>query len=204
MSASFRTEAQGEWPNANYDIYGVGFGFDLNPHCTIDNPVGVNLTGATGITFRHRGAAGVISVRTSQYAESFSAPIVYHAGWTQVTILFSNMQITWGDNEGTRLTNLSNVLAFEFSAPAQADARTGTIDIDHIQINGINNLNSITCTQPHYSGGYGTRSYPYLISSKTDMEALAAKVNSGETYAGKWFRLTRSLTGSNDTFQRYI
>ena len=61
-----------------------------------------------------------------------------------------------------------------------------------------------------YSGGSGTYSNPYLISSKADMEALANAVKSGTNYAGKCFRLTQNLTGSNalttsvgDYVQRY-
>ena len=48
-----------------------------------------------------------------------------------------------------------------------------------------------------YSGGSGTAANPYLISSKADMEIFAGAVNSGSAYAGMFFRLTQSLTGSN-------
>jgi hypothetical protein len=44
-----------------------------------------------------------------------------------------------------------------------------------------------------YSGGNGTEQNPYLISSKADMEQLAGNVNSGESYAGVYFRLTGDL-----------
>jgi hypothetical protein len=46
-----------------------------------------------------------------------------------------------------------------------------------------------------YSGGNGTATNPYQISSVADMEQLATYVNGGESYAGKYFRLTRDLTG---------
>jgi len=51
-----------------------------------------------------------------------------------------------------------------------------------------------------YSGGNGTESNPYLISSKADMSLLASMVNTAENYSsGKYFLLTRDLTGLNDT-----
>jgi hypothetical protein len=45
-----------------------------------------------------------------------------------------------------------------------------------------------------YSGGTGVASDPYLISNKTNMEALATAVNSGTSYANTHFRLTEDLT----------
>jgi hypothetical protein len=55
-----------------------------------------------------------------------------------------------------------------------------------------------------YSGGEGTKTSPYLISSKTDMEALAVEVNGGNNYAGNYFLLTQNLTGVNDTITTVI
>jgi hypothetical protein len=46
-----------------------------------------------------------------------------------------------------------------------------------------------------YSGGTGTQSDPYKISSKSDMVALATAVNGGTTYSGKYFLLTANLSG---------
>ncbi len=45
-----------------------------------------------------------------------------------------------------------------------------------------------------FSGGTGTLSDPYLISSKTDMVALATAVNGGNKYSNKYFLLTQNLT----------
>lgn len=45
-----------------------------------------------------------------------------------------------------------------------------------------------------YSGGNGTESTPYLISSTADMTALATAVNAGNNYAGKYFLLTSDLS----------
>lgn len=45
-----------------------------------------------------------------------------------------------------------------------------------------------------YSGGNGTESTPYLISSTADMTALATAVNAGNSYAGKYFLLTSDLS----------
>jgi hypothetical protein len=50
-----------------------------------------------------------------------------------------------------------------------------------------------------YSGGSGTEANPYLISSKANMAELATNVNGGQDYSGKYFRLTRDLTGASDT-----
>lgn len=43
------------------------------------------------------------------------------------------------------------------------------------------------------SGGDGTENNPYQISSIADLQALAAKVNIGESYAGTYFQLTRDI-----------
>ena len=56
----------------------------------------------------------------------------------------------------------------------------------------------------NYSGGSGTQTNPYLISSKADMEALATAVNGGNNYAGKYFLLTQDLTGENDSVSTVI
>jgi len=50
-----------------------------------------------------------------------------------------------------------------------------------------------------FSGGNGTQTNPYLISSKADMQQLAVNVNRGQAYAGVYFRLTRNLTEAADT-----
>ncbi|GAP71431.1 hypothetical protein SAMD00024442_12_20 [Candidatus Symbiothrix dinenymphae] len=55
-----------------------------------------------------------------------------------------------------------------------------------------------------YSGGSGRAGDPYRISSRADMEALAATVNSGTGYAGTYFLLTRDLTGEEDTIRTVI
>ena len=48
-----------------------------------------------------------------------------------------------------------------------------------------------------YSGGTGTEADPYLISSVDDWKALAAAVNSGTDYSGKYFKQTADLDMSN-------
>jgi hypothetical protein len=55
-----------------------------------------------------------------------------------------------------------------------------------------------------YSGGNGTERYPYLISSKADMEQLATNVNGGQTYSGNYFLLTRNLTEENDAVSTVV
>ncbi|MDR0833046.1 MAG: T9SS type A sorting domain-containing protein [Candidatus Symbiothrix sp.] len=52
-------------------------------------------------------------------------------------------------------------------------------------------------TSPTYSGGNGSASNPYLISTKADMEALANAVSGGTDYYKQYFLLTNDLTGSN-------
>ncbi|GHV67908.1 hypothetical protein FACS1894199_14280 [Bacteroidia bacterium] len=56
---------------------------------------------------------------------------------------------------------------------------------------------SIRVSFKKFSGGIGTEDLPYLISSKADMEALATFVNSGTTYSGTYFLLTRDLIGAD-------
>ncbi|MDR0866831.1 MAG: YDG domain-containing protein [Candidatus Symbiothrix sp.] len=53
-------------------------------------------------------------------------------------------------------------------------------------------INSFSQT---FSGGNGTELNPYKISSKSDMEALATAVNNGNNYSGKYFLVTRNLSG---------
>ena len=50
-----------------------------------------------------------------------------------------------------------------------------------------------------YSGGDGSASTPYLISSKTDIEDLAIAVNGGKSYSGSYFLLTHDITDSVTT-----
>jgi hypothetical protein len=56
-------------------------------------------------------------------------------------------------------------------------------------------LSCINLFAQSYSGGDGSELSPYLISSKTDMEAFAASVNGGNNYAGIYFLLTADLEG---------
>jgi len=51
-----------------------------------------------------------------------------------------------------------------------------------------------TLTAQTYSGGTGTQSDPYLISTRADMATLAMAVNDGNEYSGKYFLLTENLT----------
>jgi hypothetical protein len=51
-----------------------------------------------------------------------------------------------------------------------------------------------------YNGGAsGTEADPYPISYRADTEQLATAVNAGEHYSGVYFRLTRNLTGADET-----
>ena len=45
--------------------------------------------------------------------------------------------------------------------------------------------------------GEGTEENPYLITSGADLALLRAKVNAGETYAGKYFKMTKSIDLNN-------
>ena len=56
-----------------------------------------------------------------------------------------------------------------------------------------------------FSGGSGTSGDPYKISSTTDLNQLAADVNSGTTYEGKYFLLTANLTytGGSQTVSNF-
>ena len=47
--------------------------------------------------------------------------------------------------------------------------------------------------EPPYFQGAGTEASPYLISSAADWNYLAVKVNSGTSYAGKFFRQTANI-----------
>ena len=45
-----------------------------------------------------------------------------------------------------------------------------------------------------FSGGSGTAGDPYLIASTTDLNQLASDVNGGNTYSGKFFKMTADIT----------
>ena len=47
--------------------------------------------------------------------------------------------------------------------------------------------------------GSGTESNPYLISSAAELAGLSGMVNSGESYSGKYFRLTTDVSLNDDT-----
>jgi len=53
---------------------------------------------------------------------------------------------------------------------------------------------SASLTAQTYSGGIGTETDPYRISSRADMEALATAVNGGTTQSGRHFLLTQDIT----------
>ena len=44
-----------------------------------------------------------------------------------------------------------------------------------------------------FSGGAGTAGDPYIIATSADLKALAASVDSGETFSGKHFKLTKNI-----------
>ena len=55
-----------------------------------------------------------------------------------------------------------------------------------------------------FSGGTGSDTDPYLISSKADMEELATSVNGGVKYVGKYFELTQDITGASNAITTVI
>ena len=55
-----------------------------------------------------------------------------------------------------------------------------------------------------FSGGTGSDTNPYLISSKADMEELATSVNGGMKYVGKYFELTQDITGASNAITTVI
>ena len=56
-----------------------------------------------------------------------------------------------------------------------------------------------TAKFPTTSGGAGTAGSPYLIKTIDDLNKLAADVNSGTNYEGKYFRLENDLDYSDVT-----
>lgn len=57
-------------------------------------------------------------------------------------------------------------------------------------------ITDITFTTLAFAGldGMGTQANPWQISSQADLEFLAAQVNAGTTYSGKYFALTQDIT----------
>lgn len=71
---------------------------------------------------------------------------------------------------------------------------TITLDVEGTyNIASDTEIRLVAQAQGNYSGGDGTADSPYQISSIADLQALAAKVNSGESYAGTYFLLTRDI-----------
>ena len=162
--------------------WGVGFGFNLDEKTVGANKVSVNLTGATGITFRHRGTAGTIQVSTAQYAENFSANVSAHASWTQVTVPFSSMYVTYGSNIGMQLTNISAVNAIQF----QIGSGSGTFSIDHIQLDNINLKLCDTqqpCTPPAISLTSSTGSANQTVCEAAAITNITYSLSGGATGA---------------------
>ena len=52
---------------------------------------------------------------------------------------------------------------------------------------------TFTYTPAPFSGGSGTQASPYLIASTTDWNNLVSAVNGGETYSGKYFKMTANV-----------
>ena len=61
-----------------------------------------------------------------------------------------------------------------------------------------------TLSAQTFSGGTGSDTNPYLISSKADMEELATSVNGGVKYVGKYFELTQDITGASNAITTVI
>lgn len=61
-----------------------------------------------------------------------------------------------------------------------------------------------TLSAQTFSGGTGSDTDPYLISSKADMEELATSVNGGVKYVGKYFELTQDITGASNAITTVI
>jgi endoglucanase len=79
-------------PQANfYESCGIGFAFS-------DPEENYDLTGATGISFYHKGAAinfsVMLSTVTPDAGYDYSCTVAAHANWTLVTIAFPNSSIT--------------------------------------------------------------------------------------------------------------
>ncbi|MGN0106816.1 MAG: hypothetical protein ACI4A5_03855, partial [Hominilimicola sp.] len=51
----------------------------------------------------------------------------------------------------------------------------------------------ISASASTFSGGSGTSSDPYLISTADDLKQLATDVNGGTTYSGKYFKMTANI-----------
>ena len=59
---------------------------------------------------------------------------------------------------------------------------------------------SFTTESQLFSGGSGTETDPYIIATTDDMDALAALVNNGNNYSGKFFLMTADLDYSGKDY----
>ena len=155
-------------------------------------------------------------ISISLYLKSgFGAPKEYNLeistdkqNWTSIAVFTMVAESIWEKHSAETIVPQSvSVVSFRIRANSEegmgwmgslSSMGNGSIDVFEVIDSG-----SVKPAES-FSGGDGSEASPFLISSKTDMESLAAAVNEGESYLNTHFLLTCNLTGSNDTITTLI
>lgn len=117
----------------SYDPF-VGFGFNMT-----DDESAYDCTGATSISFYHKGDAVVLSAKTSDVKNSnyYACEIAQHSNWTLVTLTWDDFaQANWGDNTQPVDFNLAHITGFQWQYQ-QSTGSSCTVWIDEVTIEGI-------------------------------------------------------------------
>ncbi len=158
MSVNFASPAQGAWPNADYSIWGAGLGFNLDAASTEKVPVVVDLTNAISISFRYDTDANSISnkknfieLKVNGRAENLIAEIIPPTTkWGVVDIPFESFATSQyaeieEPSDPINATDMKNIIAIQFKIEAEEAAKSISMGISDIQING-KDLSAITNT----------------------------------------------------------
>ena len=140
-----------------------------------------------------------LTITTSNYNSNIITTLNWLILETQGCVFLPSAGYRGGDN-GTTVDLVQDHGSY-WSSTAYSSAHAYYLDI---KTNGLdpsyqNNRFiglSVRLVSDSYFGGAGTESDPYLISTEAAWQYLAEKVNAGNTYSSKFFRLTNDISVS--------
>lgn len=134
--------------------------------------------------------------KVNRIAGKNSAKLTDNYAWSGTTVSGS------AASDGADLTYTNGTLSPQFSEIFGSDNSAWKFTKDGLPI-----LNDVGGTQfselpKCMTGvgfdGFGIKTNPYLIEDAKDLKLLAEKVNSGETYEGKYFKQTANIDLENE------
>ena len=135
-----------------------------------------------------------LTITTADYTSN----IITLADWNRLESQGCVFLPSAGYRGGTTLDLVQDHGSYWSSMPYESnhayylDVKTNGLDPNY-QNNRYIGLSVRLVYEPPYFLGSGTEADPYRISSQTDWNYLAVKVNSGTSYAGKFFRQTANI-----------